>query len=108
MVNIREARVELITAVLCIVVFILFLLNRINDPTAMLLGGGLLLGSGIYQSMRGWPVAVTTWIAGLILFFGGLGMRLFLVAYMEINYVLIGLAILGIYLFWMVFMRRSQ
>ena len=98
--NPEEAKVELITAVLMIAVFALFLLFRLDESLAMLAGGLILLGSGAYQSSKRWHVAVTTWILGLILFFGGLGVRMFLVTYLQINWVAIGLLAVGAYLLY--------
>jgi hypothetical protein len=103
----REARAELITALLLIVVFVLFLFGRVSDPLAMMLGGVILLGSGIYQTSRGWHVALTTWIVGLVLFFGGLGVRMFLVTFLSINWVLIALLLVGAYILWQTFRRRA-
>lgn len=105
-INSGEARVELITALLVIVLFILVLLGRISDPLAMLAGSALLLGSGIYQTLRGWHVALTTWIVGILLLLGGIGVRLFLVAYMPINFIAVGLALIGAYFVWRLLARR--
>ena len=103
----RETSAEVITALLLLVLFALFLLRRVGDPLAMLLGGVILLGSGVYQTSRGWHVALTTWLVGLILFFGGLGVRMFLVTYMAINWVFIGLLLVGGYMAWQLFRRRT-
>lgn len=104
--NPAETSTELITGVLLIIVFVLFLINRITDPLAMLLGGLILLGSGIYQTVRGWHVSLVTWIFGIIFFLGGIGVRLFLVAFTEINWVFIALAAAVAYFGWQIFLRR--
>ena len=31
----------------------------------MLLGGVILLGSGVYQTSKGWHVSLVTWVLGL-------------------------------------------
>lgn len=104
--NIAEARVELYTALLVIVLFVLFLMGRISDPLAMLAGGVILLGSGVYQTLRGWHVSLLTWLVGGLLFLGGIGLRVFLVAYLPINIVSVGLALVGVYVALRLFTRR--
>ena len=101
-----EARVEMYTALLVIALFILFLLGRISDPLAMFAGGVILLGSGIYQTLRGWHVALTTWLVGILLFLGGIGVRMFVVAYLPINFVGVGLALAAVYFVSRLFVRR--
>jgi hypothetical protein len=95
-----EAKTELITAALLVIVFALFLIGKLNDPLAMLAGGLILLGSGFYQSRKGWHVSLMTWVVGGLLALGGLGLRMFLVTRLEINYVAIGLLAVGAYLLW--------
>lgn len=104
--NSDEARVELYTALLVIVLFVLFLMGRISDPLAMLVGGVVLLGSGVYQTLRGWHVSLLTWIVGGLLFLGGIGLRVFLVAYLPINIVSVGLALVAVYAALRLFARR--
>ena len=101
-----EARAETITAGLLLLVLAAFLLLGIRDSYAMIAAGLVLLGSGLYQTQRGWHVAVTTWLLGLVLFFGGLGVRLFLVAYLQISWVGISLAFIGAYLIWQMLTKR--
>lgn len=106
-VNMAEAQVEMITAGLLVVIFALYWLGNLREPLAMTLGGLILLGSGVYQSRRGWHVAITTWLLGLILFFGGIGVRMFLVTYLRINWVALGLLLVGGYIIWEnIFKRR--
>lgn len=100
MVDPREARVELMTAALVVLVIGLFLLGALGSGLAMAAGGTVLLGSGIYQTSRGWHVALTTWVVGLLLFFGGIGVRMFIVTWLEVNFVAIGLVLIGLYLLW--------
>jgi hypothetical protein len=95
-----ETRVELITAGLIVIVLAMFVLGQVNNMFAMLLAGGILLGSGVYQTSKGWHVSLVTWLVGLLLFFGGLGVRMFLVALLPINFVGIGLLLIGLYLVW--------
>lgn len=107
--NMREAQAELVTLGLLILVFALFLLGGLNEPLAMTAGGLVLLGSGLYQSARGWHVAITTWLLGLILLFGGLGVRVFLVATLRINWVAIGLILVGgAIIYQNFFVRRNR
>jgi hypothetical protein len=105
-VNADEARVEMYTALLVILLFILFLLGRISDPLAMFVGGVILLGSGVYQTLRGWHVALTTWVVGILLFLGGIGVRMFVVAYLPINFVGVGLALAALYFVSRLFTRH--
>ncbi|NWF70088.1 MAG: hypothetical protein HXY40_13460 [Chloroflexi bacterium] len=102
----QETQIEMVTAALLVVLLALFLVGRVEDPLAMLLGGLILLASGVYQSMRGWHVAMTTWALGIILFLGGIGVRLFLVAYVNVNYVALGLALVGGYMLWQLLRRK--
>ena len=69
----RETTIELITASLLIAIIVLYLLGVVAEGIAMLLGGVTLLGSGVYQTSRGWHVSLITWIFGIILTLGGLG-----------------------------------
>ncbi len=91
-----EARAETVTLALFVLVFGLFLLaGSPFDPLALLLGGLVLLGSAVYQSRRGWPVSLLTWALGLLLTLGGLGLKVFLVAVLQINWLAIGLLLVG-------------
>ncbi len=103
----REATVELITAALLFGVFVLFAIGNIREPLAMLAGGVILLGSGIYQTTRGWHVSLITWILGVILFLGGIGVRLFLVSVLQINWVLIAVGVVVLYLIFSFLGRRG-
>lgn len=96
--NSQETTVEVITAGLLVMIFGLLTLGNINEPLAMTFGGLILLGSGIYQSRKGWHVSLLTWILGLIFLFGGMGVRMFLVTYLRINWVAIALILVGGYL----------
>ena len=69
MINFDEARAEAITAGLLVIVLAIFLLGNLADSLAMVAAGLILLGSGLYQSSRGWHVAVTTWLLGIVLLF---------------------------------------
>lgn len=104
--TLNETTAELITAALVGVVFVLFLLGDISSPLALMVGGVILLGSGWYQSQRGWHVNFSTWLLGLILLLGGLGVRVFLVAFIQINWVLIGIILVGGYILYQFVSRR--
>ena len=104
----RETQAELVTLGLLVVIFALFLIGGLQDSLAMTAGGLVLLGSGLYQAARGWHVAVTTWVLGLILLLGGLGVRLFLVATLRINWVAIGLLLVGALIIYDNFFKRNR
>lgn len=88
----------MITAALLVAIFALFLLQMLGQGVAMLLGGLTLLGSGIYQTSRGWHVSLLTWVLGGVLTLGGIGLRVFLVGRIRINWLpIILLAIAVIY-----------
>lgn len=106
--NIREAQAEAITAGLLVIILALFILGNLNDSLAMTGAGVVLLGSGVYQSQRGWHVAFTTWLLGVVLLLGGLGVRMFLVSYVQINWVAIALVLIGGYLVWQNFLRSQD
>jgi hypothetical protein len=107
--NGAETRIEMLTLGILVVILALFLVGKVEEPLAMTLGGIVLLGSGFYQSSRGWHVAVTTWLLGIILFLGGIGVRMFLVAYVNINWVAIALVAVGALIIWEnVFNRRRE
>jgi hypothetical protein len=95
-----ESRIEMLTLGVLVVILALFLVGKVEEPLAMTLGGIVLLGSGFYQSSKGWHVAVTTWLLGVVLFLGGIGVRLFLVAYLNINWVAIALVAIGALIIW--------
>ncbi len=105
-VNSEEARVELYTALLVMALFVLFLLGRVSDPLAMLAGGAILLGSGVYQTLRGWHVSLLTWIVGGLMVLGGIGVRMFVVAYLPINILSVGLGLAALYFLARLVMRR--
>ncbi len=105
--NNRETFIELITAALLVIVFGLYLTRSLHQSTAMLFGGLILLGSGIYQTSKGWHVSLVTWILGLILTFGGLGMRVFVGAFFNINWVPLALIVVAAYLIWSWWRKRA-
>ena len=90
MINSRETSIELITAGLLALTFVLFLIGIFHESVAMLLGGIILLGSAVYQTSKGWHVSLVTWILGLILFLGGIGLRIYLVGNRLFQTVLFG------------------
>ena len=94
----QESTIEVITGGLLVIIFGVMILGGIRDSLAMTLGGLILLGSGIYQSRKGWHVSLLTWILGLIFLFGGIGVRMFLVTYLQINWIAIALVLVGAYL----------
>ena len=107
MTNSRETTIELITAGLLAVTFVLFLIGIFHDSIAMLVGGAILLGSGVYQTSKGWHVSLVTWILGLILLLGGIGLRVYLVGTLHINWVPIALLVVAAYLVWSWWRKRS-
>jgi hypothetical protein len=107
MTNSRETSIELITAGLLALTFVLFLIGIFHESIAMLLGGLILLGSGVYQTRKGWHVSLVTWILGLILFLGGIGLRFYLVGVLHINWVPIALLLVAAYLIWSWWHKRS-
>lgn len=96
----RETTVELITAALLAVVFVLYLIGVLTQGIAMLLGGLVLLGSGVYQTRHGWHVSLYTWVVGGLLTLGGIGLRVFLVGRVRINWLPIALLIVAAFLAW--------
>ena len=103
----RETYIELATAGLLALTFLLFLAGTFPEGIAMLIGGLILLGSGIYQTSKGWHVSLVTWVLGLILTLAGLGLRLFLVGVIRINWVPIALVLVAIYLVWSWWHKRA-
>ena len=91
----REAFVELVTAGLLALTFVIYLLFPFGQGIAMLVGGLILLGSGAYQTSKGWHVSPFTWVVGIILTLGGLGLRLFLVGTIRINWLPIALLLVA-------------
>jgi hypothetical protein len=96
----QETTVELITFGALVILFALFLLTNITDSLAMTAGGLILLASGFYQSRRGWHVSLTTWLLAGVLLAGGIGVRVFLVSYLRINWVAIALLLIGGFVIW--------
>lgn len=96
----QETTVEMLTLAALIVVLALFLLANITDSLAMTAGGLILLASGLYQSRRGWHVSLTTWLVAAVLLAGGIGVRVFLVSFVRINWVAIALLLIGGYILW--------
>ena len=103
----QETYIELATAALLVLTFLLFLGRILPEGFAMLIGGVILLGSGIYQTTKGWHVSLVTWILGLILTLAGLGLRLFLVGVIRINWVPIALLLVAVYLVWSWWHKRA-
>jgi hypothetical protein len=102
----QETQIEMITAGVLVILLALFLLTNISDSLVMTLAGVVLLGSGMYQSSRGWHVAMTTWLLAVVLVLGGIGVRLFLVATLAINWVAIALVLIGAYILWNTIMGK--
>lgn len=96
----QEARIELLTLAALIIIFALFLLSNVTDALAMTAGGLVLLASGLYQSRRGWHVSLTTWLLTAVLLLGGIGLRVFLVSFLRINWVAFALLLIGLYIIW--------
>lgn len=103
-----EARAENVTLALVVLVFGGFMLlgGSPFEPLALLLGGVVLLGSAFYQTSRGWHVSLITWGLGGLLTLAGLGLRLFLVAVFSINYLALGLLLIGGWVLYQNFFAR--
>lgn len=104
----RETYVELATAALLVVTFLLYLLRMLPQSFALLLGGLILLGSGIYQTSKGWRVSLLTWVLGLILTLGGLGLRLFLVGVIRIDWLPVALLLVAALWLWNWWQKRGR
>lgn len=102
----RETQAELITGALLVVVVALFMFGNLGSGITMLAAGLVLLGSGVYQTQRGWHVSLITWILGIVLTLGGLGLRMYLVTFMPINFVAITLVAIAVYIFYNIFRPR--
>lgn len=105
--TLQETRTEVIAGLLLILVLALFILGDISSPLALTGAGVVLLGSGYYQTRRGWHVSWQTWALGLLLTLGGLGVRVFLVAVLNVNWIAIGLLLVGGYTLYQ-FMKRDE
>ncbi len=103
-----ELRVEMVTAALLVLAGAFFLLTgNLFDPLGLFVIGVILLGSAVYQTRRGWHVSLTTWALGVLLTLGGLGLKVFVVAVLRVNWLAIGLiAIAGWWLYRAFVARR--
>ena len=91
-----EIRAENLTFGLLVVAAGIFAFTgRIFDPFALLIIGLILLGSAVYQTRQGWHVSLTTWGLAILLTLGGLGLKVFLVAVLRVNWLAIGLVLIG-------------
>jgi hypothetical protein len=104
----REPLIELATAALLVLVFLLYLSRLVPQSLALLLGGVILLGSGVYQTSKGWHVSLLTWVLGLILTLGGLGLRLFLVGVIRIDWLPVALLLVAALWLWNWWRKRGQ
>lgn len=104
----RETFIELATAALLVLVFLLYLSRLVPQSLALLLGGVILLGSGVYQVGKGWHVSLLTWVLGLILTLGGLGLRLFLVGVIRIDWLPVALLLVAALWLWNWWRKRGQ
>lgn len=70
----QERRIELVTFVALILLFVFGLLSNgaINGTWLAIAGGAILLGSAIYQTQRRWRVNPTTWVGGAIMLGAGI------------------------------------
>ncbi len=103
----RETLVELITAGLLVLIVSCFLIGVLHQGIAMLLGGADAAGSGVYQTSKGWHVSLLTWIVGLVLTLGGIGLRVFLVGVIRINWLPIILLLIAVVYAWNWWRKRS-
>ncbi|MEL6148629.1 MAG: hypothetical protein AAFV33_04735 [Chloroflexota bacterium] len=106
-VNPEETKVELITVGIVLIILAFFLFGGLRDSLAMLVAGLVLLGSGVYQTQQGWHVSLVTWLLGIVLTLAGLGLRLYLVGVMRVNFVGITLLALGGYVLYSAFRRQE-
>ncbi len=104
----QETAVELITAAALAAVFLLYLTGIFYEGIAMLLGGLVLLASGVYQTSRHWHVSLLTWILGVIFTLGGIGLRVYLVGRIRIAWVPILLLLIAAYLVWSWWRRHRR
>jgi hypothetical protein len=69
----RERQTERITLALLILWIGVMIVIKEPDGLAQLGAGGILLGSGFYQRLRGWHAGLVTWVVGAILVGMGIG-----------------------------------
>jgi len=106
--NDAEFRVEAATLALVVLAAGLFLLLVwLFDPLSLLVIGLIVLGSAVYQTQHGWHVSLTTWVLGGLLTLGGLGLKVFLVAVLQVNWLAIGLVVIGGWMLYQLFVERS-
>ncbi len=103
----RETFAELVTAGLLVLVFVLYGISIFTQGIAMLLGGVVLLGSGVYQTSKGWHVSLLTWVLGLVLTLGGIGLRVFLVGRIRIAWLPIILLLIAVVYAWNWWRKRA-
>ena len=102
-----ELKIEAVTLALIVLAAALFLLiGRLFDPLSLLIVGVVLVGSAVYQTQRGWHVSLVTWVLGGLLTLGGLGLKIFLVAVLQVNWLAIGLVAVAGWMLYRVFVKR--
>lgn len=102
-----ETLVEVLTGVGLVAAAALFyFLGRLFDPLALLVFGAILLLSAAYQRARGWHVALSTWLLGGLFTLAGLGLRVFVVAVLRVNWLAIALVLLAIWWIYQTFLAK--
>ncbi|MEP7287292.1 MAG: hypothetical protein ABI947_16170 [Chloroflexota bacterium] len=70
----EERQVEMVSFGAIIVIFAITLLfpGKFSPAWISVIGGGILVASGVYQSQRHWRVNPMTWIGGILLLLAGI------------------------------------
>lgn len=102
-----ETLVEVFTGMALVAAAALFFfMGRLFDPLSLLVLGGILLVSAIYQTSRGWHVALSTWVLGAIFALAGLGLKVFVVAVLRVNWLAIALFVLAAWWVYLTLLKK--
>lgn len=102
-----ETLVEMLTGVaLVAAAAVFFFSGRLFDPLSMLVLGGILLVSGLFQTSRGWHVALSTWLLGIVLTLAGLGLKVFVVSVLRVNWLAIALLLIAAWWVYHTLLKR--
>ncbi len=100
-INPEEVKVEaMATGIILVLLAGWFFLDQLGGNIPFLLAGLVLLGSAIYQTRKSWHVSLLTWVLGVVLTAWGIGVRVFLVSFLQVNYLAVTLLLLGVYLLY--------